>query len=65
MPFASSSCWRGPSLGVQRFDDGTLTMRRLPRRLLRAPGAEETYSEGIIDNLRAVAGTKVAAWSAS
>ena len=46
---------------VQRFDDGRLTFARLTRSDFAATGAEESYTEGIIDHLRAVDGTKVAA----
>jgi len=47
--------------GVQRFDDGRLTLARLTREDFAETGAEESYTEGIIDHLRAVEGTKVAA----
>ncbi|MEA2193640.1 MAG: bifunctional oligoribonuclease and phosphatase NrnA [Solirubrobacteraceae bacterium] len=46
---------------VQRFDGGRLTMARLAREDFAETGAEESYTEGIIDHLRAVQGTKVAA----
>jgi bifunctional oligoribonuclease and PAP phosphatase NrnA len=46
---------------VQRYDDGCLTLTRLTRDDFRMAGAEESYSEGIIDHLRSVEGTKVAA----
>ena len=46
---------------VQRFDDGRLTFAHLSRDDFRLAGAEESHSEGVIDHLRAVAGTKVAA----
>jgi bifunctional oligoribonuclease and PAP phosphatase NrnA len=46
---------------VQRFDDGALTFAQLTRDDFRMAGAEESYSEGIIDHLRSVDGTKVAA----
>jgi bifunctional oligoribonuclease and PAP phosphatase NrnA len=46
---------------VQRFDDGALTFAQLTRDDFRLAGAEESYSEGIIDHLRSVDGTKVAA----
>ena len=46
---------------VQRYDDGRLTFTRLTRDDFRLAGAEESYSEGIIDHLRSVEGTKVAA----
>jgi phosphoesterase RecJ-like protein len=47
--------------GVQRFDGGRLTLARLTREDFAETGAEESYTEGIIDHLRAVEGTKVAA----
>jgi len=46
---------------VQRFDAGRVTFARLSREDFAATGAEESYTEGIIDHLRAVQGTKVAA----
>ena len=46
---------------VQRFDGGRLTLARLTRADFAETGAEESYTEGIIDHLRAVQGTKVAA----
>jgi len=46
---------------VQRFDDGRLTFARLSRDDFIETGAEESFTEGIIDHLRSVAGTKVAA----
>jgi phosphoesterase RecJ-like protein len=46
---------------VQRFDGGRLTFARLTREDFTETGAEESYTEGIIDHLRAVEGTKVAA----
>ena len=46
---------------VQRFDGGRLTFSRLEREDFLSTGAEESYTEGIIDQLRAVKDTKVAA----
>jgi phosphoesterase RecJ-like protein len=46
---------------VRRFDGGRLTFARLTRADFAETGAEESYTEGIIDHLRAVQGTKVAA----
>jgi phosphoesterase RecJ-like protein len=46
---------------VQRFDGGRLTLARLTREDFEETGAQESYTEGIIDHLRAVEGTKVAA----
>jgi len=46
---------------VRRFDGGRLTLTQLDRADFEAAGAEESYSEGVIDHLRSVEGTKVAA----
>jgi phosphoesterase RecJ-like protein len=45
---------------VQRFDSGELTVVALSSRDFERAQAEESYSEGIIDHLRALRGTKVA-----
>ncbi len=47
--------------GATRYDDGTLTFSWLRRQDFEETGAEESYTEGTIDYLRAVRGTKVAA----
>ena len=41
---------------IQRFDDGRLTVTALSAQDFSESGAEESYSEGVIDHLRAVAG---------
>lgn len=46
---------------VERFDDGRLTITLLKREDFLATGAEDSFTEGIIDHLRSVRGTKVAA----
>jgi len=46
---------------VRRYDDGRLTFGRLTREDFAQTGAEESYTEGIIDHLRSVNATKVAA----
>jgi phosphoesterase RecJ-like protein len=46
---------------TRRYDDGQLTMTELDARDFAESGAEESYSEGVIDHLRAVEGTAVAA----
>ncbi|MDQ6820484.1 MAG: bifunctional oligoribonuclease/PAP phosphatase NrnA [Actinomycetota bacterium] len=46
---------------VQRYDGGRLTMTGLSAGDFAESGAEESYSEGVIDHLRAVQGTAVAA----
>ena len=46
---------------VERYDGGRLTMSALSAADFAASGAEESYSEGVVDHLRAVQGTAVAA----
>jgi phosphoesterase RecJ-like protein len=46
---------------VRRFDSGELTLAILSAEDFREADAEDSYSEGIVDHLRAVQGTKVAA----
>ncbi len=51
----------GVALGrIQRFDEGTLTLVALDAEDFERAGAEESFSEGIVDHLRSVAATKVA-----
>ncbi|MBI5106751.1 MAG: DHH family phosphoesterase [Solirubrobacterales bacterium] len=61
MPYAKLELLARALQHVERFDDGALTFTRLTRDDFRLAGAEESYSEGIIDHLRSVEGTKVAA----
>jgi bifunctional oligoribonuclease and PAP phosphatase NrnA len=44
---------------IQRFDAGALTLVALDAEDFVRVGAEESFSEGIVDHLRSVAGTKV------
>jgi phosphoesterase RecJ-like protein len=46
---------------MRRFDSGELTLAALSAEDFRETGAQDSYSEGIIDHLRAVRDTKVAA----
>jgi phosphoesterase RecJ-like protein len=46
---------------VERYDDGRLTVTALSADDFNKVGAEESYSEGVVDYLRAVRGTAVAA----
>ena len=46
---------------VERYDDGRLTITDLTAGDFSDSGAEESYSEGVVDHLRAVQGTRVAA----
>jgi phosphoesterase RecJ-like protein len=45
---------------VERYDGGRLTLTRLSAEDFAQAGAEENYSEGVIDHLRSVEGTAVA-----
>jgi phosphoesterase RecJ-like protein len=45
---------------VKRFDDGLLTVTHITREDYEETGAEESYTEGLVDHLRSVAGTAVA-----
>jgi bifunctional oligoribonuclease and PAP phosphatase NrnA len=46
---------------VERYDDGRLTVSQLTAEDFDAAGAKESYSEGVVDHLRAVRGTAMAA----
>jgi bifunctional oligoribonuclease and PAP phosphatase NrnA len=46
---------------LARYDGGVLTYVTLGRRDFEQTGAQDSYTEGIIDHLRAIDGTKVAA----
>jgi len=46
---------------IARYDSGRLTVTQLDAHDFAESGAEESYSEGVIDHLRAVEGTAVAA----
>jgi bifunctional oligoribonuclease and PAP phosphatase NrnA len=45
---------------VERFDGGLLTVTQLTREDYAITGADESYSEGVVDHLRSVEGTAVA-----
>lgn len=47
--------------GVERYDGGRLTITHLSTEDFRESGAEESYTEGVVDHLRSVEGTAVAA----
>ncbi len=46
---------------IERYDDGRLTITELTADDFTRSDAEESYSEGVVDHLRAVQGTRVAA----
>jgi phosphoesterase RecJ-like protein len=45
---------------VERYDDGRLTVSYIERRDYEETGADENYSEGIVDHIRSVQGALVA-----
>ena len=45
---------------VERFDDGLLTVTHLTRDDYAATSADESFSEGVVDHLRALQGTAMA-----
>ena len=61
MPYAKLELLARALAHVQRYDEGRLAFTRLTRDDFRLSGAEDSYSEGIIDHLRSVEGTRVAA----
>ena len=46
---------------VERYDDGLLTVSYIERADYEETGADESYSEGIVDHIRSLDGTVVAA----
>jgi phosphoesterase RecJ-like protein len=46
---------------IERYDGGRLTLSRIHHEDYRATGSDESYSEGIVDHIRALDGTIVAA----
>jgi phosphoesterase RecJ-like protein len=61
LPYAKLELLGRALRSLERLDDGALTFAYIGRDDFRMSGAEESYSEGIIDQLRSVEGTKVAA----
>ncbi|HST38356.1 MAG TPA: DHHA1 domain-containing protein, partial [Conexibacter sp.] len=61
IPYAKLALLARGLAQVERYDGGRLTATRLTVEDYRATGAEENYSEGVIDHLRSVEGTAVAA----
>jgi bifunctional oligoribonuclease and PAP phosphatase NrnA len=63
MPYAKLELLGRALARVERHDGGSLTVARVTREDFEAVGAEDSYTEGIIDHLRSVEQTKVAALS--
>jgi phosphoesterase RecJ-like protein len=60
LPYARLELLSRALNAVERFDDGVVTATSLTRADFEETGSVETDSEGIVDHLRAVQGTKVA-----
>ena len=61
VPFAKLQLLARVLSRVERYDDGRLTVSYIERSDYEETGADESYSEGIVDHIRAVEGTVVAA----
>jgi phosphoesterase RecJ-like protein len=61
IPYAKLALLARGLANVERYDDGRLTVTALRASDFNDAGAEESDSEGVIDHLRAVRGTAVAA----
>jgi phosphoesterase RecJ-like protein len=60
LPFARLQLLSRALNAIERFDEGVVTATSLTRADFEETGAVETDSEGIVDHLRSVQGTKVA-----
>jgi bifunctional oligoribonuclease and PAP phosphatase NrnA len=61
VPFGKLALLARGLANVHRYDGGQLTISALTTEDFSESGAEESYSEGVVDHLRAVEGTAVAA----
>jgi phosphoesterase RecJ-like protein len=61
VPFGKLALLARGLANVERYDGGRLTVTGLTAEDFAASGAEESYSEGVVDYLRALQGTAVAA----
>jgi bifunctional oligoribonuclease and PAP phosphatase NrnA len=60
VPFGKLELLARGLANVQRYEDGLLTLTHLSSDDYELAGAEESWSEGVVDHLRAVEGTAVA-----
>ena len=60
LPFRRLVLLQRALASVERHDDGALTIAHLTRDDYHETGALETDSEGVVDHMRAVEGTRVA-----
>ncbi len=61
VPFGKLALLARGLANIERYDDGRLTISALTVNDFSSSGAQESYSEGVVDHLRAVQGTKIAA----
>jgi phosphoesterase RecJ-like protein len=60
LPFRRLQLLQRALASVERHDDGAITIAHLVKRDYEETGALETDSEGVVDHMRAVEGTRVA-----
>jgi phosphoesterase RecJ-like protein len=60
LPFRRLQLLQRALASIERYDDGTITLAHLEKRDYDETGALETDSEGVVDHLRAVEGTRIA-----
>jgi bifunctional oligoribonuclease and PAP phosphatase NrnA len=60
LPFRRLQLLQRALASVERYDDGSVTIAHLTKRDYEETGALETDSEGVVDHMRAVEGTRVA-----
>jgi phosphoesterase RecJ-like protein len=60
MPLAKLALLGVALTSIRRIDEGALTLVALEAKDFEQAEAQESFSEGIVDHLRSIAGTKVA-----
>jgi phosphoesterase RecJ-like protein len=60
LPFRRLQLLQRALASVERYDDGAMTVAHLTKQDYEETGALETDSEGVVDHMRAVEGTRVA-----
>jgi len=61
VPFAKLQLLARVLSRIERYDDGRLTLSYILRQDYEEIGGDENYSEGVVDHIRAIEGTTVAA----
>ena len=60
LPFSRLQLLQRALASVERHDDGAITLAHLDKQDYEQTGAAETDSEGVVDHLRSVEGTRIA-----